>query len=339
MESLRICEFCQKSFDKTFNCARHMKICKHNPAVITKKQNDLTLLIESKDQQHSIIMNKTETLLREQLTEKDNLIEYLKEQLKEKDVIIKDQLKEKDEMIKSLIDKISIPQVQPQPIQMIYPVSTPAPKKIVQQPIQQVVQQPIQEVENIIISSQEEPDKAVEPKPQVIKFKNPTERYIKVECKEALTMNELITEARTNFKLEDFKKIASHKYERKYLAVMRKVLESIPKEKRPIQIKNNKPKNEEGYVKTEDGFKKYYGNELLQKIKELVSANGKNNIQNIMSMLLSDFKETQQYRELKDEDQLFCSMSIMGFEENDERDMTDKKVNILQKSILDLFMI
>jgi hypothetical protein len=331
MESLRICEFCQKSFDKTFNCARHTKICKHNPAVISKKQNDLLLLIDSKDQQHSIILNTTETLLREQLKEKDNLIEYLKEQLKEKDVIIKDQLKEKDEMIKNLIDKISIPQVQPQPIQMIYPVSTPAPKKI--------IQQPIQEVENIVIATQEEPDKAVEPKPQVIKFKNPTERYIKVECKEALTMNELITEARTNFKLEDFKKIASQKYERKYTSLMRKVLESIPKEKRPIQIKCNKPKNEEGYVKTEDGFKKYYGNELFQKIKEILTGNGKNNIQNIMSMLLSDFKETSQYRELKEEDQLFCSLSILGFEENDEKDMTDKKVNILQKSILDLFMI
>ena len=141
----------------------------------------------------------------------------------------------------------------------------------------------------------EEPDKAVEPK-----YKTAIEKYINVDCKEAWTIREFVDYTRENFTLENFKSIIIQKYEKKYITVIKKILETIPKKNMPIQIKTNKLNNEEGYIKTGDEFERYFRAELLDQFKCLIEKNGRNNLRSILLELFDEFKLTSEYSNLKD---------------------------------------
>jgi hypothetical protein len=182
--------------------------------------------------------------------------------------------------------------------------------------------------------SNEEPDKAVEPK-----YKTPIEKYINIECKEAMTINQFVEYTKENFTLDDFKSIVNSKYEKKYIAVIKKMLETIPKKNMPIQIKTNKLNNEEGYIKTDDNFERYFRNELLTKFKMFIDGNKRNNLQNILQCLLSEYKESNN---LSESENKYAIESLFGFEDNDndsDIDRFPKKLLTLQRNILDLFMV
>jgi hypothetical protein len=87
-----------------------------------------------------------------------------------------------------------------------------------------------------------------------------------------MTINEFVEYTKENFTLENFKSIVNSKYEKKYIAVIKKMLETIPKKNLPIQIKTNKMNNEEGYIKIADNFERYFRNELLINFKRIVLA-------------------------------------------------------------------
>lgn len=183
----------------------------------------------------------------------------------------------------------------------------------------------------------EEPDKAVEPK-----YKTAIEKYIHVDCKDAMTYKEFINYTRENFTLENFKSIAMLKYEKKYIALIKKMLENIPKKNMPIQIKTNKLNNEEGYIKTGDEFERYFRSELLDQFKCLIEKNGKNNLRSIILDFFDDYKETTDYTNLTTAEKEFCMFSILGFEDNDNETNIDrfpKKLLTLQRNLLDLFMV
>ena len=182
----------------------------------------------------------------------------------------------------------------------------------------------------------EEPDKAVEPK-----YKTPIDKYIHIDCKEALNFDTLIKFAKDNFTLQDFKSIVLQKYEKKYISMLKKLLEKIPKKNMPIQIKTNKLNNEEGYIKIGDNFERYFRAELYDQFKLLIGGNGRNNLSNILQCLLSDYKDLDEC-EFTESESVFANMSIIGFEEFDNEtgiDKFPKKLLTLNRNILDLFMV
>ena len=183
----------------------------------------------------------------------------------------------------------------------------------------------------------EEPDKAVEPK-----YKTAIEKYIHVDCKEAMTIKEFVEYTRENFTLDDFKSIVMLKYEKKYIAMIKKMLEKIPKKNMPIQIKSNKLNNEEGFIKTGDDFERYFRSELLDQFKYLIEKNGRNNLRSIVLELFEEYQQTNDFRDLTESEVFFARMSILGYEDNDNDsniDKTPKKILTLQRNMLDLFMV
>lgn len=194
---------------------------------------------------------------------------------------------------------------------------------------------PIQKSSNQKLSN-EEPDKAVEPK-----YKTAIEKYIHVDCKEAFNFRELVSFAKENFTLDDFKSVVMVKYEKKYIIMLKKIMEKIPKKNMPIQIKSNKLNNEEGYIKIGDEFERYFRAELLEKFKNLISGNGTKNLSNILQCLLSEYRETSECEFTETEDK-HALMSILGYEDNDndsDIDKQPKKLLTLQRNMLDLFMV
>jgi hypothetical protein len=184
--------------------------------------------------------------------------------------------------------------------------------------------------------SNEEPDKAVEPK-----YKTPIEKHINIDCKEAWTYQELILFAKENFTLDDFKSVVMVKFEKKYIIMLKKLMEKIPKKNMPIQIKSNKLNNEEGYIKTGDEFERYFRAELFDKLKYLIFGNGTKNLSNILQCLLSDYMETSECQLTETEDK-YARMGILGYEDNDndsDIDKYPKKILTLQRNLLDLFMV
>jgi hypothetical protein len=189
---------------------------------------------------------------------------------------------------------------------------------------------PVQKLSN----KNEEPNKAVEPK-----YKTPIEKYINVDCKEAMSFCELIEYTKENFTVDDFKSIVLSKYEKKYIFIIKKMLETITKKNMPIQIKTNKLNNEEGYIKIGDDFERYFRTELLTKLKNLIDGNGRQNLQNILQCLLDKYKETNN---LSISENKFAIESIFGYEDNDndsDIDRFPKKLLTLQRNMLDLFMV
>jgi len=185
--------------------------------------------------------------------------------------------------------------------------------------------------------SNEEPDKAIEPK-----YKTPIEKYINIECKNSMTIREFVDYTRENFTIDDFKSIVMCKYERKYITMIKKMLETIPKKNMPIQIKSNKLNNEEGYIKTGDEFERYFRVELLDQFKCLIEKNGRNNLRSIVLELFEEYKQTNDFCELTESEVLFARMSILGYEDNDndsDIDKFPKKLLTLQRNLLDLFMV
>lgn len=243
--------------------------------------------------------NKTTTII---YTESDMLrkeIELLEKQIQDKD----QQLKDKDLTIQSLLSQKNIS-------------------------IQKLTNQKL---------SNEEPDKAVEPK-----YKTPIEKYINIDCKDAMTINEFVEYTKKNFTVDDFKNVINLKYEKKYIAVIKKMLETISKKNMPIQIKTNKMNNEEGYIKIEENFEKYFRSELLTELKNLVGGNGRKNLSNILQCLYDDYKETPEYNNLSESERMFANMSMVGYEELDsdsDIDKFPKKLLALQRNMLDLFMV
>jgi small-conductance mechanosensitive channel len=101
----------------------------------------------------------------------------------------------------------------------------------------------------------------------------------------------------------------------------------------------NKLNNEEGYIKTDDNFERYFRNELLTKFKMLIDGNKRNNLQNILQCLLSEYKESNN---LSESENKYAMESLFGFEDNDndsDIDRFPKKLLTLQRNILDLFMV
>ena len=70
--------------------------------------------------------------------------------------------------------------------------------------------------------SNEEPDKAIEPK-----YKTPIEKYINIECKNSMTIREFVDYTRENFTIDDFKSIVMCKYERKYITMIKKMTKMV----------------------------------------------------------------------------------------------------------------
>jgi hypothetical protein len=192
---------------------------------------------------------------------------------------------------------------------------------------------PVQKSSNQKLSN-EEPDKAVEPK-----YKTAIEKHIHIECKDAMTILEFVDYTRENFTLENFKSVVIQKYEKKYISVIKKMLETIPKKNMPIQIKTNKLNNEEGYIKTGDEFEKYFRTELYEEFRSLIHKNGRNNLSNILQSLFDEYKTTNEYRDLKDTEKKYVLQTILGHEDDDEKDMYPKKLLTLQRNLLDLFMV
>jgi hypothetical protein len=266
-----LCEFCEKEFSNSQNCIRHSKTCKSNP--------------DKKDTTTSSISLKTQILL------KDQKIEMLEQQLKDKDLTIQ------------------LLQIQK---------STP-----------------VQKFSNQKLSN-EDPDKAIEPK-----YKTAIEKYINVDCKEAMNFEELILFAKENFTLDDFINVMMLKYERKYITMLKKLMEKISKKNMPIQIKSNKLNNEEGYIKIGDEFEKYFRSELSDKFKWLISGNGKKNLSNILQSLFIEYKQSSDF-DLSETESEFAMFSIMGIEDNDNDSNIDKqpkKIQTLHKNLMDLFMV
>jgi hypothetical protein len=260
-----ICEFCEKTFSNNQNCIRHIKICKKNTSLVSN----------------------TEILL------KDQKIEFLEQQLKDKE-------KQIETLIQTLLTSQKSTSVQK------------------------------------LSHKNEEPDKAVEPK-----YKTPIDKYINVDCKEAWTYQELILFAKENFTLDDFKSVVMVKFEKKYIIMLKKLMEKIPKKNMPIQIKSNKLNNEEGYIKTGDEFERYFRAELFDKLKYLIFGNGTKNLSNILQCLLSDYMETSECQLTETEDK-YARMGILGYEDNDndsDIDKFPKKLLTLQRNLLDLFMV
>jgi hypothetical protein len=304
----RVCSHCDKEFKTVYNCERHIKTCKKN--LTPKKENTESM--------EKILLDTTEQLLREQ-------IEMLKEQLKIK-----------DEQINNLIEKINNSSSNSNK-QYIQPCQKP--RKELKEFPQEELKLNLPETE--IKENNKEEVKEISP---VIKMKiSPVENYIKNNCNEAYTLNELISEVNEVFTVEDYQKISLSKYEKKYLTIIKKAFENIPKNKYPIQVIKNKKGAEEGYIKTENGFEKHYGNELIEKINFFIQ--GKKGycdggLQQVLLNINLEYSYTQHYKSLDIETRTEVYMSLLGCEDNDEnKNLEHKKNTALIKSILDLCMV
>jgi hypothetical protein len=263
--------------------------------------------------QENILTQQIE-FYKEQLKQKD---EQYKEQLKQKDEQLKqkdEQLKQKDDLIKDLIEKVSAPScqvIQTTPVNMkkIYDLS-------------------------MNLTSQ---NKVVEEQPPEVVYKNKYDKWIYVECKDALTLVEFIEHINEIVTPEMFNIIAMKSFESKYLYILKEGFKLLDKKQYPIQIKSISFNKEEGYIKTDNGFEKVFRSELYDKLKRFVTYN----LKNLLLPKRTDYTTTSQFKKLDLEDRQFVSASILGFEDNDDKgkDYRDKKINTLVKSIIDLCMI
>lgn len=308
----KVCSHCDKEFKTVYNCERHIKTCKKN--LTPKKENTESM--------ERILLDTTEQLLREQ-------IEMLKEQLKIK-----------DEQINNLIEKLNNSSSNSNK-QYIQPIQKP--RREIKEFPQEELKLNLPEEENKEINKEiiKEEIKEISP---VIKMKiSPVQNYIQNNCKDAFTLNELISEVNEVFTVEDYQKILLSKYEKKYLTLIKKAFENIPKNKYPIQVIKNKKGAEEGYIKTEDGFEKHYGNELIEKINFFIQ--GKKGycdggLQQVFLNVNSEYQKTSHYKALDIETRTDVYMSLLGCEDNDEnKNFEHKKNTALIRNIIDLCMV
>jgi len=341
MKNNQHCKFCEREFNNRQNCHRHEKICKSNPTIERHEETTLLATTENLLREQIDFFKEQLKLKDEELKQKDeyykNLLvdkdKTIKELLDKKDDTMKDLLDNKDKMIKDLIEKYDNTiknlietsttncQVIQQPI-----VKKSLPPKITMPEIPKEIQMSVVEnntVENRIIT-------------EPIVFKSKYDRWIKNDCKDALTIKELVELANKTITEKDFEKISLKKYEHKYLYVFKETISKLKKNQLPIQIKNNKPNQEEGYIKTEDGFEKVFRTDLYCKIKEFI----KNGLQKILITKRQQFIDTPEFQKMNDEQQPYTIFSILGVEDNDDgKDLQEKKLMTLTKSIVDLCII
>ena len=304
----RVCSHCDKEFKTVYNCERHIKTCKKN--LTPKKENTESM--------ERILLDTTEQLLREQ-------IEMLKEQLKVK-----------DEQINNLIEKLNNSSSNSNK-QYLQPIQKP--RKEIKEFPQEELKLNLPEEENK--ENNKEEVKEITP---IIKMKiTPVQNYIQNDCKEAYTLNELLSEVNEVFTVEDYQKIALSKYEKKYLTLIKKAFENLPKNKYPIQIIKNKKGVEEGYIKTDDGFEKHHGYDLIEKINFFIQGKKgycEGGLQQVLLNVNSEYQQTSHYNSLDFESRTDVYMSLLGCEDNDEKkDLEHKKNTALIKNILDLCMV
>jgi hypothetical protein len=302
----RICPYCDKAFKSVYNCDRHIKICKKNTNKPIEPQVEST---------EKILLDSTELLLREQ-------IDFLKEQIKIK-----------DEQIMSLLDKLNFSSSKP--------INQNISKKNKEQ--EQSISLKIEEnqpQEQLQEQPQVQPQEEVKSTPIKLKL-SPQAKYIRNDCKDAYTISNFIEEIEKKMEIKDFSRIALSSYEKKYIETIKIGFENIPKYNYPIQITNKKKGSEEGYVKLENGFQKFHGNELMEQIKIFINGKGKQKgIKNILLNKIDDYKLTQNYRELKDEDQSRLYFSIMGMEDNEDgKSLEEKKITQLIRHVMDCCIV
>lgn len=238
-------------------------------------------------------------------------IEFYKEQLKQKD----EQLKQKDDLIKELIEKVSAPScqvIQTTPVNMkqIYDLSMNLTSQ------------------NKVIDPQETKE---------VVYKSKYDKWTYVDCKDALTLvefNERIVNAITD---EVYEIIAMKSFYHKYLYVIKEGFKDLEKNQFPIQIKHNGNGKEEGYIKINDKFEKFYRTDLFEKITKFIKCS----LMNVLNTKQTKFFGSDAFNKLDCEEQTYTSVSIHGYEDLDPtgKDSREKKINALVKYIIDFCMI
>jgi hypothetical protein len=276
--------------------------CQHCEKDFNNRQN------KSKHEKICKSNPKTQEISQEDILKQQ--IEFYKEQLKQKD----EQLKQKDDLIKELIEKVSAPTcqvIQTTPVKMkqIYDLS-------------------------MNLTSQ---NRVIEEQPPEVVYKNKYDKWIYVDCKDALTLDEFIEQINEIVTPEMFDIIAMKPFKSKYLYILKEGFKLLDKKQYPIQIKSNSFNKEEGYIKTDNGFEKVFRSELYDKLKRFITYS----LTNLLLPKRTTYTTTQQFQKLDLEDRQFVSASILGFEDNDDKgnDYREKKITILVKSIIDLCMI
>jgi hypothetical protein len=254
--------------------------------------------------------SQQEDFFNQQLQFYKDQIEFYKEQLKQRD----EQFKQKEAIIKDLIEKVSAPTcqvIQTTPVKMkqIYDIS-------------------------MNLCSQ---NKVVEEQPTEVVYKNKYDKWVYVDCKDALTLDEFIEHINEIVTPEMFDIIAMKSFESKYLYILKEGFKLLNKKQYPIQIKSISFNKEEGYIKIDNGFEKVFRSELYDKLKRFVTYN----LKNLLLPKRTTYTTTPQFNKLDLEDRQFVSASILGFEDIDDKgkDYRDKKINTLVKSIIDLCII
>jgi hypothetical protein len=265
-----ICQHCEKDFTNKQNKKRHERICIQR------------------------VNTPQEDMLKQQ-------IEFYKEQLKQKDEVIKD-----------LIEKVSAPScqvIQTSPVNMkkIYDLS-------------------------MNLTSQ---NKVIDP--QEVVYKSKYDKWVYVDCKDALTLVEFIERIDNAITDEVYDIIAMKSYYHKYLYVLKEGFKDLEKNQFPIQIKHNGNGKEEGYIKLDDKFEKFYRTDLFEKITKFI----KFKLMNILNSKQANFFHSDAFNKLDSEEQTYTSVSIHGFEDLDPtgKDTREKKMNALVKYIIDFCMI
>jgi len=235
-------------------------------------------------------------------------IQFYKDQIE----FYKDQLKQKDETIKDLIEKLSAPScqvIQTSPVNMkqIYDLS-------------------------MNLTSQ---NRVIDPQPEI---KNKYDRWLQVDCKDALNIDEFISRMSEIVTQEMYVSICSRTFLSKYLYVIKETFKTLQTNEYPIQIKCNTTNKEEGYIKTDDKFEKIYRTNLYEKLGRLV----KYRIKNVLLTQHAIYTQSREYNRLDEEEKTAINSTLFGLEEVWEsggNDNSNKKINSLVKSIIDLCMM
>jgi hypothetical protein len=295
------CQYCEKNFTNKQNKKRHEKICTQREN--TPQENILTQQIEFYKEQ----LKQQEEQYKEQLKQKD---EQYKEQLKQKD----EQLKQKDDLIKELIEKVSAPScqvIQTTPVKMkqIYDLSMNFT------------------TQNKVVEEQQ---------PEVV-YKNKYDKWVFVDCKDALSLVDFLERIDKAITDEVYDIIAMKSYYHKYLYILKEGFKDLEKNQFPIQIKQNGNGKEEGYIKIDDKFEKFYRTDLFEKITKFI----KSKMMNMLNSKQTRYMSSEEYNKLDNEDQTYTTASIHGFEDLDPtgKDTREKKIITLVKYMIDFCMI
>ena len=235
-------------------------------------------------------------------------IQFYKDQIE----FYKEQLKQKDETIKDLIEKVSAPScqvIQTSPVNMkqIYDLS-------------------------MNLTSQ---NRVIDPQPEI---KNKYDRWIQIDCKDALNIDEFIVRMSEIVTQDVYITIAQKPFVGKYLYVIKETFKMLQTNQYPIQIKSNATNKEEGYIKVDDKFEKVYRTNLYERLGRLV----KYKVKNVLLTQHAIYTQSREYNRLDEEEKTAIYATLFGLEEVWESAGTDgstRKVTSIVKSIIDLCMI